>query len=788
MYNAGLSPISLTLSDDSAIESVLTDIPFFCVGLMTFGVFTFVLILKRVNITAIYLYTSSFLAFAAGIFDLGHVLSQGRAKLTTGTGSDTSSGLVTVREIGLALSLGFNFIFLWHLVAQCPRNERYRTTNNMKSGANPAPYIHSASWKRWGFIGLLLQWSLLGLSFSIPVLQIVWRITPPNLRFGTVYIAEATIEVVTSALFILKIFLNIFLSPLTPLWRPVQSNIAPLVALSISTGLGLGNLVALAFSETTLGRFLRAVEMYILILFILITAFYKKAPDPSSTQNDQGKSFIRISEKPQVHLLRINPPIPPLITSSGIIDKRRSVVPGNNELRRPSIATTVSRLTWILPQNAERRSSAERIYTEDRELGMVPAEDTVARADSPSSQMKQSRKLSISIDKDLTSIGTNREEEVASNDRHWTALSIPSYYGMEQRSDHPPPPPPFLARGTDSPVYGLNGIMARSRDVGTQSRPHSSISFDELLRQQTELDKSIAALRLFSSTSPPDMPTSQPAVPASPPSGATNANVRSNRVSTNSYLGRKPDSASNQSDFSLSIFPAPPAASSEELPTSTKLERFVGRARTLRREPASAGATGMVTVKVAGVETPSLPVSPSRSEGTPRLESAGTQYDVTSFIGGLSVPTSGSAGSGLGTGGTPLSDVESEDEPSPQIVPITAPTRQPIRPMILASSAVLASPATPAASAERPREAVPSKREPNIPLRPFILRTPSRAMPVIVPSSTMVLIGPRSRKGLPSNSRRPTISGPSLPPDDGRSDQAPGAFERPRPPPSRFYS
>ncbi|GLB36284.1 hypothetical protein LshimejAT787_0305720 [Lyophyllum shimeji] len=791
MPHVGLSPISLTLSDDSAIESILSDIPFFCVGIMTFGVFTFVVVLKRVNLIAVYLYASSFTAFAAGIFDLGHVLVRGRGSSANGAGDDTASGLVTAREVSLALSLGFNFIFLWNLVAQCPRNEQGAPPVALNSNLDPMAYIHSASWKRWGLMGLFLKYSLLGLSFSIPILQIVWRISPPTVRFGTVYIAEATIEVVVSALFILKIFLNIFLSPLTPWWRPLQSNIAPLFALSISSGLGLGNLVALAFSETTLGRFLRAVEMYILIVSALITAFYEIPPPSSSPQDHPGKSFIRISEKPQAPVVRT---IPPLVTSLGVLPRRRSAVPVSNELRRPSIATSLSRLSsWVLPLSTDRRNSAGRIYTEDRELGMAPLENPMARVTSPGrTKVAEIQKPQNTLDTNLASDEANMEEQsTISKDRPGTAVSIPSYYGIP--SDRLPPPAGIVTRGTDSPIYGLNGIMARTRDQEKQPRPQSSTSFDELLRQQSELDRSIAALRLFSGTTPPpETQPSQPAIPvSSPPNAAVSPKARSNSASMNSYLGPKPDSASNRSDFSLSVFPEPPAVSTEDLPTSARLERLAGRTRTLRRDPTANEAAKAIASKVIEEESSSLPVSPTRYEGgTPRLESAGTQYDVTSFIGGLTVPARGSAlntGSILATAGTRLSDVESEDEPSPQIKPNSATTTQAIRPMILASSAVLASPATAdvaaAATTEPPREAAPLKREPNVPLRPFLLGTSSQAIPAILPSSTMVPIGASRRKGLPSNPRRPTISGPSLPPDDGLGDQAPGAFERPRPPP-----
>lgn len=189
---------------------------------------------------AIYLYISSFIAFVAAILDLSQTLAQGRTTL----GTVTTSGLTIAREVGLALSVGFLYVFLWCLVAQRPRGEEPTSFVDIKAEYNPRDHSHSASWKRWGVLGLLLKWSLLGLSFSIPILQIIWRVSAPDPQFGMIYITDATIEVVVSALFILKLFLNTFLSPLTPWWRPVQSNAAPTTALLISGGIGIGNLAS----------------------------------------------------------------------------------------------------------------------------------------------------------------------------------------------------------------------------------------------------------------------------------------------------------------------------------------------------------------------------------------------------------------------------------------------------------------------------------------------------------------------------------------------------------------
>ncbi|RDB28900.1 hypothetical protein Hypma_015388 [Hypsizygus marmoreus] len=789
MPNAGSTPFSLTLSDDSALESVLSDIPFLCVGLMAFGVFTFVLFLKRVNLVAIYLYVSSFLAFAAAILDLGNILTTNWD--STSSDADSASALVVAREVGLALSLGFSYLFLWHLVAQSFLHQ-VPSHDDVPSETSSTKLAHGASWERWGVFGLLFKWSLLGLTFAITILQIFWRISMPNARFGTVYIAEATIEVIVSALFMLKLVLNVFLSPLTPWWRPMRTAVAPIVALLISAGLGLGNLVALAFSETTLGRFLRAVEMYILILFFLTISFYKfKLPSHPTPppQVNRSSSFFVLPSKMQVSPY----PIPPRnVRNSDIIPIRHPNLVANLEPKRRSFASTLSQLSArIIPRKADLRESAERIWDDDKELGLGSSHSPVAQPEAPVPDAAVLNQFPIEID------SSKVENHVAGSDeqpsparRPWTEVSISSYYGME-RGVNTSLPPAILSRETDSPVYGLNGIISRSRVPEAASRPLSNLSFDELLRQQTELDKSIAALRLIPSGASSPIPESQPEVADPLPSKASgNPITRSTSLSTNSYLGRKPESVSNRSDFSLSIFPEPPVADVEPMATSRRLEMFAGRPRTQHQRTSPVDmALDSIPGIVAEDEKASLPVSPSRSENNVKFDSAGTQYDVTSFIGGLTGPTSGTM---LLTGSMTLSDVESEDESTPKIVPVNLSITQSVRPMILASSVTLSLPTSSdkASSVDPNRETRPLRREPSVTLRPLLLGTSNQAVPVILPSSTMVPIGTRriiSKGGILSgNPRRPIIGPPSLPPEDGRGDQAPGAFEHPRPPPLRM--
>lgn len=378
-----------------------------------------------------------------------------------------------------------------------------------------------------------------------------------------------------------------------------------------------------AFSETTLGRFLRALEMYILILYTLISAFHGISSQTSMLPQHNPASLFQagLSEKSRA----ITP-----VNNSIINVVRRSISSTDNIPKQSSRVSTMSRLSsWMQPRNARRGESSEQIWVQDRELGLASSNrGTVAPTEHTSPTAGEFQPLPTRAEVNMEDKAVLPEELLAPpKDRPFTAVSISSYYGME-RDSIPYPFPPTLSptRGTDSPVYGLNGIMGQR--AKSRLDRDSKMSFDELLRQQTELDKSIAALRLFSrgsmlgldESAPPSIAASPPQKPASSPK------ARSTSVSTNSYLGRRPDSASNRSEFSLSIFPEPPKVDTEEFVVSNS--RFTGtrippREILVAEEPERAD------------EVPSLPVSPHQFEGT-RFGSAGTLYDVTSFIGGQS--------------------------------------------------------------------------------------------------------------------------------------------------------
>lgn len=391
-----------------------------------------------------------------------------------------------------------------------------------------------------------------------------------------------------------------------------------------------------AFSESTLGRFLRAVEIYILILFALITTFYN--PPASRTVPDSPNMKRSPSdaawEKPRESTFVMNLPT----AQPAVIDDCPASTNEGGIVAHLRSSTKSFRLSsWIPPHSSRRK---EDLYNRDSELGMASDYDESALGD-PKSSNTQKGKEEDNVISTVGMLDASKlnGEQTSTKERPFTATSISSYYGMARDSNTPfPMPLSTFARGTDSPVYGLNGIINQTRATDTPpSRPNSNAgSFDELLRQQTELDKSIAALRLFSTGDPSTLlvpSEAQASVPEVSPaeSEISPSKDRSTSVSTLSYLGRKPDSASNRSEFSLSIFPEPPAVDASSLAPANEYDRFPKRSRAPRIDVAT---SNLPPIEIPDQETSSLPVSPSHFEQNERFNSAGTQYDVTSFIGG----------------------------------------------------------------------------------------------------------------------------------------------------------
>ncbi len=391
-----------------------------------------------------------------------------------------------------------------------------------------------------------------------------------------------------------------------------------------------------AFSETTLGRFLQAIELYILIVFLLIDAFYitpeMRRHQVRKAQASNGLGGFENLPRPAV--------------SAAIIDHNDTLEATQNAIEniRESVVLPAPRSSGQVPLFLWDRNDPELGGYPDRQRSptteiVYPAPDVRT---SPRSLIIQS-----GIDDAPLPLPESQEELTPTTIkgeplplRPKTGVSFSSYYLEDHRASLPTPKPTFVSEvsrsGPDSPIYGLNGIITATGD-GTSTRTksesmnsHSTTSFDELLRQQSELDQSIAALRLFSPEESTATISDAKDVAASSAPVKSLSLAPSAGTGTNSYTGTKADSSSVPSEFSLSIFPEPPTDGSG-LPDNP-VASTTGRNTMVSPRPENV-SLGILISSPAIDEVPSIPTSPN-GLGTGRFGSAGTQYDVTSFIGG----------------------------------------------------------------------------------------------------------------------------------------------------------
>ncbi|KAJ2920242.1 hypothetical protein MD484_g5, partial [Candolleomyces efflorescens] len=640
MAAGDLNGVPLTLSDDAAIETILTDIPLFCIGVLAIAAFTILLALKRVDQLSVFFFISSFLGFIAAILDLGQLLIRGHSNAANGLMLDDVSGFINAREALLALSIGAIFLFWWKFSGRRPFAIKPVGPFNFS--------MHCASWQRWGYIGFLLKWTSLVVCIVVLILQVIWRLAPKHHLYGSLYVATATLETTISIIFILKLFLNVYLCPASSKTQVLLDYVTPALALLINAGLGVGNLVLFSFSETALGRFLRAIEVYIIIVYYLIMTFRTtQAPSqhkPTSSIEKLPVAF-ETSNAGNTNTLTLENPLQTATPRPGFVasnllrpwrqDDRGSV------LSRVSSWLTSGRLSQLRPS---KQGSAE---SSDKEMG-IPAQTT--RAGSRLSDATTASTLEKNRNALYGSLSSSRDSDllkpapafVDDGERPLTEISL-SYYAMERDIRTSSRSMVIQDRSTissDSPVYGLDGIIPPRREpsmeivvvkpptVAGGSRGLSPI--DQLFQEQSELDRSITKLRGLHERE----------------NGGTKTELNEdgqlitvprdevrNTMSPSSLS--KPSSASGRSDFSLSIFPEPPAPelrASSPLP-SARLRRITPRLKDPR--------IGLVPLQIPGLDPVSEPGTPSRTEEPLRFNSAGTQYEITSFIGDLTGPDGG---------------------------------------------------------------------------------------------------------------------------------------------------
>ncbi|KAH8835158.1 hypothetical protein DL96DRAFT_1729598 [Flagelloscypha sp. PMI_526] len=633
-----------TLSDDLALEPIF-------------------IIMSRIAIPSLYAYAAVLAVFIAALLDLSQQLFRGATNVQAGLGLDAVRGFLDAREIFFSLSFGFRFLFFWATVATgYGRQGAYNTS-------------HFASWDRWGALGAILKYSTL-VAVLVPVLQALWRLGPGNATFYSIYLADSTFQIVLSGLFLMKVFLTFVLVPPTQRTQALIHYALPISALGLSLALGIISLVTNLFSEMTLGRFLQAIELYTMLLAILVLLKRGSCrnlsspfllldclrqiiwhssqqvelksegeavslvfppgllprpapPDPNQvpvlTKRHDIELGMTLPSRPAPRFaIDVNvprqmaapvvrsprdwddsaaaPPSPARSPRRGALRTPTALTPTNQTLTIPSTSRqpefeTPSPLLLPMqplpPPSAPPESPPPQRPLEPPTL-MIPS--------TPGSRPESSGSSFIAAAPDFKSdLGIDGEGA-----RPVTDISLASYYRTEPNSpltSMKPPPSLRDVERQDSPIYGLNGIVRNLPQEDGEPAPGTPVrasgsSFDQLLKEQQALDNSIRMLKLFSprdtvvSTSSEETALPAPKAPA----------LKS--------AGRASGSDALTSEFSLSVFPDPP----EPAETITRARRVVVGPRS----------------PLGQDQFPNTDSTLGEPAG--RLDSAITQYEITSFI------------------------------------------------------------------------------------------------------------------------------------------------------------
>ncbi|KAF8507121.1 hypothetical protein F5888DRAFT_72939 [Russula emetica] len=591
----------------NAFDTLLADIPALSVGLLGFAFLTFFILLKKVKLASFLLQISVLFSFFAAIVDLtGASLRHGNSNLVRLEEDNVTNALSSIREALCSIASGLRFLYFWAFVSQAPLCEQ-----------RLASYLtmHSGSWLHWGRTGTVLRWSTLVASVSIFVLQALWRLVHSLRRFGPVYDVESAFEITASGIYIIKLILNALIVEESCRRQTLWQYSTAFFALVINSGIGIGNLLYFTFSDTALGRLLLAIELYILIVSTMVFTFYSSEPTsaPLSLRDKRASSFVGL------HVSKID-------ADQGLAGEDDANTTGSP---RPTVQRALSWLRWS-GSASQRLSSQFRPSYED---GGQPRSEEAAERGVISSPSEKRVPLAVpddiqpsSVDSSIPDYITQRIPEGFSLST--TQLPADTVYGNGR------PSTTMSATTTtspDSPILGADGIAEaqgsdrasrKPREPGYSSTTSSQLSgYEDLLREQDQLERSIAALKtVFEQGRSEGRRRDESSNTVSRLSGRS----RLRESSTTAY---GPTSASNRSDFSLSIFPEPP-----EQGVTENLSRI---------RPRSSSVPALTPTQISFGIGRSFPVSTAGIDGVAVLalggmESAGTHYDVTSFIGGAS--------------------------------------------------------------------------------------------------------------------------------------------------------
>jgi hypothetical protein len=494
--------------------------------------------------------------------------------------------------------------------------------------------MHSGSWLHWGLTGTVLRWSTLVASLSILVLQALWRLVPSLDRFGPVYDVESALEITASGIYIIKLILNALIVDESCQRQTLWQYSTAFFALVINAGIGIGNLLRcklflrnieilsivdllykVKFSETALGRLLLATELYILIVSAMVFTFYTWEPTsaPSSLRDSRASSFYGL------HVSKIDADL-------GLAGEDDVNPTGSS---RSAVQRALSWVSWS--GNASQRLSSQ--FRPSYEDGEQPRSEEAAERGVISSPSEKRLPLAVPDDIQPSSVNSATPDYIAQRTPEGfpsftTQLPAVTVYGNGKPSTAMSA---AMTTSSDSPILGADGVAEAQERFRPSQKPieprrstvtSSQVSgYEDLLREQDQLERSIAALKtVFEQTRSEGGRKDESSNTIRHLSGRS----RLRESSTTAY---GPTSASNRSDFSLSVFPEPP-----EQDVTQNLSRI---------RPRSSSVPALTPTQISFGIGRSFPISTVGIDEAAVLAlggmaSAGTHYDVTSFIGGTS--------------------------------------------------------------------------------------------------------------------------------------------------------
>ncbi|KAF9240906.1 hypothetical protein BU15DRAFT_73763 [Melanogaster broomeanus] len=730
---------SLTWSSNCEIGELLSDIPFISVGILVFGISVLFLAIKRVPFGLALFFC--LLAFIAAILDLGRTLAN---EMAMGNSSMTTRQIIIARETFFAFSIGLRFLFYWSYVAEPPRDAPPAPEGTGKSFLTlifgSSNEIHGGSWARWGRPGKLLRSGLLVAIAAITVLEILWRTVPQLHGYTSVYAADTGFQLVVSVLLLLKLLSNTITpnSPDSLLTHTFRECLAPICGLFISIALGSGIYFAVsvaslvAFTESTVGRLLQAFEVYIVALFVVFIALlrYRNSLILIHTPaKSREPNTISLPETFRGSTFRVTPPV--------VETPRISMVFGT-----ATATASKEKMTDALYLSA-RRSLSRQMKTTKANSG----DDAKPRMDKFThhyTAFADSRASLASLNEESKEWAEITRDAEASNMDETILRALDAYSAARSLGE---------IHYDSSPYFSCSGFSHETISAAllVHLRSDGSLLGRIFYGSRTSWKRASRTLKQFSKRTSAN---------STPDSGET--------IRHSCSTGR-----TTVSEASLSKFPVPPRLS---LPAPSVPSPRTPPIHTSLAFPAPLTLTASQTLRSRG-DSEHLSAAAGRSH---RGSSGGTQYNVTSFI-------KASPAAGEGSSERPWQSIESDIN----LTTIINGTDSKETTLLVARAEGL--PALPAeaklsplrmsaglrqgddTSVDEPTQQFNSQVVPSVTVTPpsqthLQTRTSENGAQKHVP------ITPRVAPEISSSS-------PSPSPSDGMSNQAPRAFERPRPPP-----